>query len=121
MQGEGDAGTHANRASDYYTMQKALMSYLRDTYSDYSVDEGEIPFIDAEISDSGFWGASYVVNDFKKDIDRESARNYLIDTNYVGLTALYENNDRAHYDSGSMILLGELYAKTICNIYDFSK
>ena len=120
MQGEGDANTAANRAYPYYQYQKALISAFRKEYAEYAVD-GDIPFIDTEISDSGFWGASYIVNDYKKDIDRESGRNYLVDSNYFGLTTLFDNTDYAHYDSESMILLGELYARMLCEIYDFSK
>ena len=96
------------------------MAELRQRYAEYAVD-GEIPFIDTEINNEGFWAASYMINDAKNDIARESARNYVIDSNYFGITALYENNDLAHYDSSSMLLLGKLYAKKLCEIYDFSK
>ena len=61
-----------------------------------------------------------MINDAKNDIAEESGRNYIIDTNYYGLTTRYENNDLAHYDSTSMILLGQLYAKKLCEIYDFN-
>ena len=118
MQGEGDANT-AYRVSPYYANQTALMSELREEYSEYSVDGGDIAFIDTEISDSGIWTASYLVNAAKKDIAEDSARNYIIDSNYYGVTALYENNDPAHYDSTSMLLLGQLYAKKLCSIYSF--
>ena len=119
LQGEGDANP-ASRTAPYYSYQKALMAELRQRYAEYAVD-GEIPFIDTEINNEGFWAASYMINDAKNDIARESARNYIIDTNYYGMTALYENNDLAHYDSTSMLLLGELYAKMLDEIYDFSK
>ena len=115
MQGEGDANP-ASRTAPYYNYQKALIGELRERYADYAVD-GDIPFIDTEISNDGFWAASYMINDAKNDIAEESGRNYIIDTNYYGLTTRYENNDLAHYDSTSMILLGQLYAKKICSIY----
>lgn len=120
MQGEGDANTAANRANTYYEYEKALITAFRQEYAEYAVD-GDILFIDAEISDSGFWAASYIVNDYKKDIDRESGRNILIDTNYLGLTTLYDNTDYAHYDSESMIVLGNAYANALCSVYNFSK
>ena len=115
MQGEGDANP-ASRTAPYYNYQKALIGELRERYADYAVD-GDVPFIDTEISNDGFWAASYMINDAKNDIAEESGRNYIIDTNYYGLTTRYENNDLAHYDSTSMILLGQLYAKKICSIY----
>ena len=118
MQGEGDANP-ASRTAPYYNYQKALMGELRERYADYAVD-GDIPFIDTEISNDGFWAASYMINDAKNDIAEESGRNYIIDSNYYGLTTRYENNDLAHYDSTSMILLGQLYAKKLCEIYDFN-
>ncbi len=118
MQGEGDANP-ASRTAPYYGYQKALIAELRERYADYSV-EGDIPFIDTEINNEGFWAASYMINDAKNEIARESARNYIIDPNYYGVTALHENNDLAHYDSTSMLLLGRLYAQKICEIYDFS-
>ena len=118
MQGEGDANP-ASRTAPYYNYQKALIGELRERYADYAID-GDIPFIDTEISNDGFWAASYMINDAKNDIAEESGRNYIIDTNYYGLTTRYENNDLAHYDSTSMILLGQLYAKKLCEIYDFS-
>ena len=121
MQGEGDCGTSANRAYPYYGIQKSFMAFLREEYAEYSPDGGDIPFIDAEIADLGNWTASYIINDHKKELDRESGRNYLIDTNFMGLTTLYENNDLAHYDSTSMLLLGELFARTLDDIYGFSE
>ena len=116
MQGEGDANP-ASRTAPYYKYQKALMSELRERYADYAVD-GDIPFIDTEINNDGFWAASYMINDAKNDIAEESGRNYIIDSNYYGLTTRYENNDLAHYDSTSMILLGQLYARKLCAIYN---
>jgi hypothetical protein len=95
------------------------MTELREKYSDYS-SYGEIPFIDTEINDEGFWAASHMINDAKGEIARESSRNYIIDPNYCGLTALYENDDLAHYDSTSMLLLGKLYAMKLDSIYELS-
>ena len=116
MQGEGDAST-MYRAHDYYALQKALVEDIRYEYDFYAPKRG-IAFVDAAISDSGLWASWYMVNDCKLRYSKESDINYYIDTNAYGLTTLKENNDIAHYDSDSMLLLGWLYGETISRIID---
>ena len=114
MQGESDAST-MYRAHEYYALQKALVEEIRDTYAFYAPLD-DIAFIDAAISDSGFWATYFMVNECKRLYSLESDKNFYIDTNYYGLTTLYENNDLAHYDSLSMLLLGQLYGEVIAEI-----
>ena len=77
-----------------------------------------IAFIDAAISNSGFWASSFMVNYCKLKYSQESPLNYYIETNAHGMTTLYENNDLAHYDSNSMLLLGRLYGQMISKVID---
>lgn len=111
MQGEADASTFY-RAYAYYDLQKALVEGIREKYADYTADGG-IAFVDAAISDSGFWASWYLLNQIKERYSEESSINYYIDTNTAGLTTLYENNDLAHYDSMSMLQLGILFGQAV--------
>ena len=111
MQGEADASTF-NRAYTYYDLQKALVEGIREKYADHAA-EGGIAFIDAAISDSGYWASWYLLNNVKARYSEESSINYFIDTTAAGLTTLYENNDLAHYDSMSMLQLGNLFGQAL--------
>ena len=116
MQGEGDAST-MYRAHEYYALQKALVEDIREEYDFYAPKRG-IAFVDAAISDSGLWATWFMVNECKIRYSQESNMNFYIDTNAYGLTTLYENNDIAHYDSASMLLLGRLYGEMISKAID---
>ena len=116
MQGEGDAST-MYRAHEYYDLQKALVEDIREEYDFYAPKRG-IAFVDAAISDSGLWASWYMVNDCKLRYSKESNMNFYIDTNAYGLTTFEENNDIAHYDSTSMLLLGRLYGEMISRAID---
>ena len=116
MQGESDAST-LYRAHEYYRLQKALIEDIRNEYGFYE-GLGGIAFIDAAVSESGVWASSYLVNKRKLEYSKESKLNFYIDTNAHGLNTLEENNDPAHYDSTSMILLGELYGIEISKLFD---
>lgn len=111
MQGEADASTFY-RAHSYFDLQKALVEGIREKYADYTA-EGGIAFVDAAISDSGYWASWYLLNIIKERYSKESSINYFIDTNAAGLTTLYENNDLAHYDSMSMLQLGNLFGQAV--------
>ena len=115
MQGESDAST-AFRAHEYYELQKALVEHIRDEYAFYE-GIGGIAFVDATITASGVWGTFFIVNDCKMRYAEESPLNFCVDTNLNGLDTLVENNDPAHYDSTSMILLGELYGMEIAKLF----
>ena len=116
MQGESDCGSLPG-AFNYYDMQVGLVDHIREIYAPNASNKG-IAFIDAEISDSGYWNFYMPLNSVKRDIEKLSPINFLIDTNGNGLTTLYENNDPAHYDSDSMIWLGQLYGEELSKILD---
>ncbi len=116
MQGEADAST-MYRAHEYYDLQKALVEDIREEYDFYAPKRG-IAFVDAAISDSGLWATWFMVNECKIRYSMESNMNFYVDTNAHSLTTLYENNDLAHYDSASMLLLGRLYGEMISEIID---
>ncbi|MBQ8409901.1 MAG: hypothetical protein IJY39_13655 [Clostridia bacterium] len=107
MQGESDS-TQFYQAHEYYNREKALVEDIRKTYADYASARG-IALIDAATSDSGFFASWFLVNDMKLKLSKESLDNYYIDTVSYGLTTLEENNDLAHYDSISMLILGRLF------------
>lgn len=111
MQGESDASTFY-RAHEYYRLQKTLVEDIRSEYGFYEAFEG-IAFVDATITDLGVWASFFLVNECKLKYAEESSINFCVDTNKHGLTTLEENNDNAHYDSTSMILLGELFGAEI--------
>lgn len=114
MQGESDGGSFPG-AYKYYELQTKLAEHLRETYADFAAPRG-IAFIDGAASDSGYWNCYMAVNYSKRLFRRDSLLNYYIDTNAMGLTTLYENNDPAHYDSMSMMHLGELVGECLTEI-----
>ena len=116
MQGEGDASTFY-RSHEYYALQKVLVEDIREEYDFYAPPRG-ISFIDATISDSGLWASWFIVNDLKFKYSEESDLNYIFDTNAHGLTTLEEINDLAHYDSTSMLLLGELFGQKVSEVLE---
>jgi len=116
MQGESDGGSLPG-ARKYYDLQVGLIDHIREVYAPYASNKG-IAFVDAEISDCGVWNFYMSINSVKRDIEKLSPLNYLIDTNGNGLTTLYENNDPAHYDSDSMIWLGQLFGEELTKVLD---
>ena len=117
MQGESD--TTEYKASRYYNNLIKFTNYLRSDLDKYNDDE--IYFIDAGISDSPYCEPSYPdINKAKKDFSKLSPYNIYFPTIENGLTTLnepYENPDLGHYDSLSMIRLGELFGEHLINIY----
>lgn len=116
MQGESDASS-ANGAYQYYTYQDELVKLIRENYAFYESDGG-IAFIDAGVSEEGMWSTAYLVNEMKRRYALVSELNEYIDTNKEGLTCLQENNDNAHYDSWSMLRLGQMYGEKLSNFID---
>ena len=112
MQGESDAF----RADwgVYYNDTFAYVSYLRHDLK--SVSES-IKFIDAGINEeAGVWFHPEPVNYAKREFAAESDLNIYIDTNALGLTTKNEpedNPDRAHYDSLSMVKLGQAFGDAL--------
>ncbi len=109
MQGESDA-TDIWAANDYHNYMKYFVSCLRrDVCKDLRI-------YDAAISNSGFWKNWAIVNDAKRALSEELEGYVFIDTNAAGLTTANEpegNPDLAHYDAGSELLLGRLFAQKI--------
>ena len=112
MQGESDA----NRVdySQYYNDTVAFVSYLRHDLK--SVSES-IKFIDAGINEElGVWSLPEVVNYAKKEFAALSDLNIYIDPTALGLTSAEEPAgaiDRAHYDSLSMVKLGQAFGDAL--------
>ena len=109
MQGESDGGSLPG-AYKYADLLSAFVNEIRTKYASDASARG-IAFIDAATSDSGYWNCYMTVNYVKRQFARQSPLNYYIDTNAFGLTTLRENNDPAHYDSDSMLWLGELFGE----------
>lgn len=116
MQGESDANL-ASQAYGYYELETALIAHIREKFADHASVRG-IAFIDAAITDSGMWSNFLALNYSKVLVSRDSHLNYFIDTNDYGLTTMFENNDFAHYDSESMLLLGRLFGETLSKAID---
>ena len=117
MQGESD--TTEYKASRYYNNLIKFTNYLRSDLDKYNDDE--IYFIDAGISNSPYCLPSYPdINKAKEDFSKLSPYNIYFPTIENGLTTMnepYENPDLGHYDSLSMIRLGELFGEHLINIY----
>jgi len=109
MQGETDA-TDIRAANDYHGFMEDFVSSLRrDVCKDLRI-------YDAAISNNDLWVNSEVVNDAKRALSEELEGYEFIDTNAAGLTTAnepYGNPDLAHYDAGSEVLLGRLFANKI--------
>lgn len=110
MQGENDSYNDDWRA--YYRDTKAFVNLLR---YDLKGFQEKIKFIDAAINeDEGMWLYPKAINKGKKKFANESSLNYLIDTNALGITTRTEPEgsvDYAHYDSLSMVKLGQEFGK----------
>ena len=112
MQGESDAWeTDWNL---YYKDTNAFVSYLRHDLK--SVSES-IKFIDAGINEEpGVWQHPDKINKAKKEFASLSDLNIYIDTPAMGLTTQHEpaeNPDIAHYDSISMVQLGQAFGNAL--------
>ena len=108
MQGESDS--FYPDWNQYYNDTKAYVSYLRE---DLKGASETIKFIDAGINEGVIgWTYASQVNRAKSAFATESGLNVNIDTNALGLTTLNEpteNPDIAHYDSLSMVKLGQAF------------
>jgi hypothetical protein len=121
MQGETDSCENIMTIN----YKEVLNNFINDLSNELSVYREDpsigIKFIDAAISDSVLWVNYDSVNNSKREcaeLDKENR--YYLDTIKEGLN--YKNEpttgvDLAHYDSLSMIKLGELFANAILS-YD---
>lgn len=112
MQGESDAYNNDWRA--YYRDTVSFVTLLRYDLASYKKD---IKFVDAMINDDfGLWPYPKAINDAKEKFANLSNLNYCIDTNAIGLstrTEPEENADYAHYDSLSMVKLGQEFGEIV--------
>ena len=117
MQGEGDA------YPGYYDVYKENLKFfvgnVREDLKELSGNK-EMAFIDAGIANTikgpneYQWQYWKEVNDAKKEFAAESDNNFYIDTIEAGLHTNEEpfgDEDLAHYDSPSQVLLGNLFAE----------
>lgn len=111
MQGEGDSW-NSEHAQNYYNLESDLMNRLQTRFEKY-VSEHGVSLIDAGISQNPEWKYSDLVNAAKKQYADENERNFYIDTQAAGLTYDQDNEDYAHYDAESMIILGRLFGEKI--------
>lgn len=111
MQGESD--TFLSYADKYQKAQQHFFEYLRLDLNDYIYDH--FNFVDAYIFTRGIcWVNPEVINDCKQRFADENDHCYCIKTNGEDENAIYltlkcetgEEDDLAHYDSKSMLLLG---------------
>lgn len=109
MQGETDA-MYAEHAPNYLANQTDMVNRWFKLYKKMAAPNG-IAFIDAGISEQ--WQYYKTVNNAKVTFQTQGTNRYYIDTIANGLTTLYENNDKSHYDSQSKIKLGRLYGQMI--------
>ncbi len=112
MQGESDADTleHVNNYKIYFE------NFISDFKNEFSQYVKKCVFVDAGISE--VWNCYKEMNAFKKEHADKHDDFIYVDTIENGLTTQYEPveaPDTAHYDSGSVIKLGRLFAKNITN------
>lgn len=113
MQGEDDSSS--NNYSSYYNYEKALVEDMREELNYYSPKDG-IGFVDAGISDCSAWTHHEEVNNAKKKLAKEDEKHLYFGTIEEGLEYQKEptsNPDIYHYDSSSMIKLGNLFAQKV--------
>lgn len=111
MQGEGDS--YDGYYQEYYENTKGFVSNLREDLKELSGNK-DFPFIDAGISNAPLWQYYKKVNEAKQQFADESENNYYIDTIEKGMHTDEEpfaEPDRAHYDTESEVLLGNLFAE----------
>ena len=112
MQGESDAWESDWKL--YYKDTVAFVSYLRHDLKSFS---DKIKFIDAGINEeAGVWPNPKSINKAKQEFASESDLNIYVDTPALGLTTKHEpseNPDLAHYDSISMVKLGQAFGNMV--------
>ena len=109
MQGEGDALS----LESVKRYEKLYDNFIQDVKTNFASYITDCVFVDAGISD--FWPFYKEMNEQKKKYAKENGYIY-IDTISAGLTTNFEpieEPDKAHYDSNSIVKLGELFADNI--------
>jgi len=112
MQGESDSMEIT--PEEYYNCTVAFVSYLRNDLKKY---QENIRFVDAGINETeGIWVNPDQINNFKKKFASESELNFYVDTKELGLSSVhepYETPDIAHWDSLSMVKLGQAFGEIV--------
>ena len=109
MQGESDAFS-LEAVKRYKGLYDNFIQDIKTNFAPYIAD---CIYVDAGISN--FWPCYKEMNELKKENAKEKGYVY-IDTIGAGLTTDFEpieQPDRAHYDSNSIVELGELFAQNI--------
>lgn len=115
MQGESDSVLEEGFLN-YYSNQKALAKDLRERYNAYSY-KNYMNFVDAKIGP--YWTFGGFVNEAKNKFRKDDKKhNFLLDTqapNLVekGVDGLILQDDNMHYNSISVLKLGEMFAKQL--------
>ena len=112
MQGESDSWETDWQL--YYKDTIAFVSYLRHDLKDVSEN---IKFIDAGINEEpNLWPNCKSINKAKQEFAKLSDLNIYLDTPAMGLTSQnepFEAPDKAHYDSMSMVQLGQAFGNAV--------
>ncbi len=119
MQGESDA-MELGFAREYGVNTVTFIERLNTVLGKYVVPGG-FAYIEAGISEYSGWKYSGIINQFKKDFAVSRPNHYYIDTQGAGMTCEFENNDPLHYDSASMIKLGNLFGAAVETVIEKGK
>lgn len=116
MQGESDADADAPY-NLYETYESLFISDLRSEFLAYKPFSKKIGFVDAAISDSKPWVHYKEINQAKYNLSQKDPENHIyLDTIAAKLTYNLEPTetpDLYHYDSASMIKLGQMFGKAL--------
>ena len=125
MQGEADCEWSREAESKAYLSNlTTFVTDMRSEFNGYALDGKTMNFIDAYISDSPSWTFYKNVNNAKREFSNKDTHNYLLDTlapdlaekGVAGLIYSREEGDPMHYDSVSMLKLGNMFADAITYI-----
>lgn len=114
MQGEADS-MNTTHTAYYEEYERNFFSDINEQLCDY-IDDEKLNIFDAYISDYSGWTNYRLINDAKKQNSINNENHHIIDT--IGEKLEYNREpssgvDYYHYDSLSMIRLGEMFAESI--------
>ena len=120
MQGEDDSNSPSY--GEYETLERNFKNDLRNDFSYYKPLKKEIGFVDGYISDSPARQHYVEINNAKLNLSKEDENHVIIDSIAENLKYNAEplgGPDIYHFDSGSEVKLGNLFAeKIIANFID---
>jgi len=118
MQGESDAcDVCINRYEEKFI---SLINCIKKEFKNYISPSFSI--IDAAICEESMWPLAKELNAIKEGFAKKMPNYYFVNTNLEGLKTNiepYDNPDIAHYDSTSMLKLGNLYGEEYLKHYKF--